>query len=157
MTRRRDFTTNRSNGYQWVIMETPFDSDALSDFSDSQGFAGVMNDAVYKEELKELNERLRDEYWRIVETHLTPRQQQVLKLLATGMTQIDVAKVLNVNQSSVTKSVHGNTDYGKKNGKKNKKSYGGANKRIKKLVDKDPKIQEILARIAEIKEELEGF
>jgi predicted transcriptional regulator len=157
MGRERDFSTNRSNGYQWVIMETPFDSDTLSDFSDSQGFAGVMNDVTYREELKDLNDQLKVEYWRIVEEHLTERQKQVLKLLATGKTQIDVAKILNVNQSSVTKSVHGNTDYGNKNGKKSKKSYGGANKRIKKLADKDPKIQQILARIAEIKEELEGY
>ena len=56
--------------------------------------------------------------------------------------------MLNVNQSSITKSLNGNVDY--KNGKK---IYGGAKKKINKIIQSDEKIMEILRRIADVREE----
>jgi predicted transcriptional regulator len=61
---------------------------------------------------------------------------------------MEIAKMLNVNQSSITKSLNGNVDY--KNGKR---IYGGAKKKLNKITEKDDKIKEILAKMAEIRSE----
>ena len=52
--------------------------------------------------------------------------------------------MLNVNQSSITKSLNGNVDY--KNGKK---IYGGARKKIRKIIENDDKIKDILQKMAD--------
>jgi hypothetical protein len=148
MSSSRDFKNNRSNAYQWVILESPAPPEQILEYSDSHGFCGLASSGEYQEQLYELQEQLKAELWRIIETELTERQKQVLKLLAEGKTQMDIAKMLSVNQSSVTKSVNGNTDY--RNGKK---TYGGAKKKIQKIAAKDPKVQEILKKIEDLQED----
>lgn len=148
MSSSRDFKNNRSNAYQWVILESPAPPEQILEYSDSHGFCGLASSGEYQEQLYELQEQLKAELWRIIETELTERQKQVLKLLAEGKTQMDIAKMLGVNQSSVTKSVNGNTDY--RNGKK---TYGGAKKKIQKIAAKDPKVQEILKKIEDLQED----
>lgn len=148
MSSTRDFKNNRSNAYQWIILESPAPPEQILEFSDSQSSCGLSNSSEAQEELYDLQEKLKIELWRIIDTELTERQKQVLKLLAEGKTQMDIAKLLNVNQSSVTKSVNGNTDY--RNGKK---TYGGAKKKIQKIASKDPIIQEILKKIEELQED----
>lgn len=136
--------TNRSNGYQHLFAEQLYSNDMMADFSEAQGL--VEN---YKPEdrelLLDLREDLRAEFWRLVWTELTPRQAQVIKLLTEGYTQIEIAKKLNVNQSSITKSVNGNCDY-----RKGKKVYGGAKKKLRRLAAKDSRIQEIFIKMSEI-------
>lgn len=145
-----DRSGNRSNKYQHVLLESPFSPDMITEFSDSQGLSGMLNASKYNEELLDLKERLLLAFWRIIDTQLTPRQRQVLRLYAQGFTQIEIAKQLNVNQSSITKSLSGNVDY--RNGKK---VYGGAKKKIRKIADNDPEIQEIFKRMQEIKSEMD--
>jgi len=101
-----------------------------------------------REELMDLKAALNTEFWRLVDTELTDRQKEVLHLYADGYTQIEIAKKLNVNQSSITKSINGNCDY--RNGRR---VYGGAKKRLRKLSEQDPKIREIFRKIAEIQAE----
>jgi DNA-binding CsgD family transcriptional regulator len=136
--------SNRSNGYQHLFAEQPYSNEMMAEFSEAQGL--VEN---YKPEdrelLLDLRDELRLEFWRLAKENLTERQFQVIELLAKGYTQIEIAKQLNVNQSSITKSVNGNCDY--RNGKK---IYGGAKKKLRRLADKDPQIQEIITQIAEI-------
>ncbi len=144
----RDFKKNRSDSYQWILLESPCSPEMLTEFSDAQGLHGVMNYAEYNEELYELKDKLRTAFWRIIDTQLTNRQRQVIRLYADGYTQIEIAKMLNVNQSSITKSINGNCDY--RNGKK---IYGGAKKKLRRIASKDPEIQEILSKIAEIQSE----
>lgn len=146
---KRDFATCRSNGYQWIIQEVPEAPDILTEYSDNKGLTGKLNNSTYCEELYELEDRLRVAQWRIIDSALTPRQRQVLKLYSDGYTQMDIAKMLKVNQSSITKSINGNCDY--RNGKK---IYGGAKKKLKRAAAKDPEIQEILKRMAEIAQEI---
>lgn len=154
----RDFSQCRSNGYQWVIQECPTSPENISDYSDSQGFSKSINDAEIREELYDINEKLNKAFWRLIETVLTPRQKEVIKLSAgkdprfpgIGKTQVEVAKILNVNQSSVTKSIHGNCDY--RNGRK---VYGGAQKKLQKAADRDPEIIELLKRKYQIIEEID--
>lgn len=144
-----DRTNNRSNSYQWVIVEQPTAPDMLAECSDAQNFSGFGD--KYNEEYLELKDELFAAYWRMVETQLTTRQKQVLKLSAQGLTQIEIAKILSVNQSSITKSLNGNCDY--RNGKK---VYGGCKKKLTRLANQDPEIQKIRARMNEIKDEA-GF
>jgi DNA-binding CsgD family transcriptional regulator len=136
--------SNRSNGYQHLFAEQSYSNEMMAEFSEAQGL--VEN---YKPEDREMLLDLRDtlnkEFWRLAKENLTERQFQVIELLAKGFTQIEIAKQLNVNQSSITKSVNGNCDY--RNGKK---IYGGAKKKLRRLSDQDSQIQEIIAQIAEI-------
>ena len=136
--------TNRSNGYQYIFAEQLYSHVMMADFAESQGLSDPIKPED-KEKLIDLDEALAKEFWRLVDTELTKRQAQVLHLLAQGYTQIEIAKQLNVNQSSITKSVNGNCDY--RNGKR---IYGGAKKRLRKLVAGDDIIQSIMAQIAEI-------
>lgn len=145
----RDFTKNRSDKYQHLLVEAPCSPDMLAEFSDFRGLSGQLNAALYDEEMYELQEILKSARWRLIKNKLTSRQCEVIEHLATGLTQIEVAKKLNVNQSSITKSLNGNCDY--RNGKK---VYGGAKKKLRRLEDLDPEIQEIFERMAELQDEL---
>lgn len=102
---------------------------------------------AYDEGLLELEDQLKVEFWRVVDTLLTPRQREVIRLYADGYTQMEIAKMLNVNQSSITKSLNGNVDY--KNGKK---IYGGARKKIRKIIENDEAIKDILEKMSELRE-----
>ncbi len=144
----RDFTKNRSDRYQHVLVEASCSPDMLAEFSDARGITGMINNTNYDEELFDLQDQLRKELWRIIRTKLTKRQCEVIELYAQGLTQIEIAKKLNVNQSSITKSINGNCDY--RNGKK---VYGGAKKKLRRLADQDPVIQSILFRINELQNE----
>lgn len=146
----RDFEKNRSDRYQHLLVESSCAPDILMEFSESRGITGYLNMLQYNEELSSLREELRQEMWRLMEEVLTKRQFQVIELLAQGHTQMEIAKMLGVNQSSITKSVNGNCDY--RNGKR---IYGGAKKKLRKAADEDPKIQEIIKKMEEIFEEVE--
>lgn len=135
---------NRSNGYQHLFAEQPYSNEMMAEFSEAQGLVENYNPED-REQLLDLREQLRVEFWRLAKDNLTKRQFQVIKLLAEGFTQTEIAKQLHVNQSSITKSVNGNCDY-----KNHKVVYGGARKKLRKLSDKDPKIQDIIIKIAEI-------
>lgn len=172
----------RSQSYQHLFNEISFSNEMLTAFAEENGLTAAIIEQ-HNEELLDLKEDLKVEFWRLVEENLTERQQEVLKLSAQGYTQTEIAKKLGVNQSSITKSINGNTDYKKKkvcgsckkgdenkckmkkeNGytcldKRNKKviSYGGGARKIRKLAEEDEKIQAIFKRIAEINAEMAGF
>lgn len=138
---------NRSDKYQWVLLETVCSNEMLESFSNDDSISARLNPFEYNEELIELEEQLKKEFWRVVDTLLTPRQREVIRLYADGYTQMEIAKMLNVNQSSITKSLNGNVDY--KNGKK---IYGGARKKIRKIIENDDKIKEILSNMRTCRE-----
>jgi DNA-binding CsgD family transcriptional regulator len=139
---------NRSDRYQWVLLETVCSNDMMESFSNDDSIYSRLNPYEYNESLIELEDQLKKEFWRVVDTLLTPRQREVIRLYADGYTQMEIAKMLNVNQSSITKSLNGNVDY--KNGKK---IYGGARKKIRKIIENDPKIKEILEKMREVRDE----
>lgn len=146
-----DRSGNRSNSYQWILLECPCSPDMLAEVADSDGVGSQLNPWKYNEELLDLQDDLKQEMWRLIDTRLTERQKEVIHLWAQGFTQTEIAKKLNVNQSSITKSINGNTDYS--GGKTGKKVYGGARKKLQKLAAQDEKIQSILKRIAELSDE----
>ena len=118
----------RSDHYQWLIVETVCSNEMMEAFSNEDSIYNRLNPFQYNEDLLELEDELKVEFWRIVDTLLTARQRQVIKLCSDGYTQMEIAEMLNVNQSSITKSLNGNVDY--KNGKV---TYGGTKKKIKKM------------------------
>jgi RNA polymerase sigma factor (sigma-70 family) len=140
---------NRSDKYQYVLLETACSNDMMSAFCNEDSIYNRLTGGfMYDERMLELEDRLKKEFWRVVDTLLTPRQREVIRLYADGYTQMEIAKMLNVNQSSITKSLNGNVDY--KNGKK---IYGGAKKKINKIIQSDEKITEILAAMSELRDE----
>lgn len=148
---------NRSNHYQHLFAESSYSNEMMESFPNELSLYNRLNPFEYSEELMDLEEELRIEFWRIVET-LTDRQKAVLTLRAEGKTQMEIAKMLNVNQSSITKSINGNVDYKQTNGKdsmsnKKAKSYGGSLKKLRRLLEQDPRVQEILAKIAQVRSE----
>jgi DNA-binding CsgD family transcriptional regulator len=145
----KNYKQNRSDRYQHLLVESSCSPDMLTEFSDSKGMAGVLNNDKYNEEMMDLKAQLMASYWRIIRTKLTPRQCEVIELYAQGMTQTEIAKKLNVNQSSITKSINGNCDY--RNGRR---IYGGAKKKLRKIAAQDEEIQSILQRMIEIQTEM---
>ncbi len=143
-----DKRKNRSDSYQWVLLETVCSNDMMESFCNEDSIYNRLNPYNYDEDLLSLEDELKVEFWRIVDTLLTPRQKEVIRLYADGYTQMEISKMLNVNQSSITKSLNGNVDY--KNGKK---IYGGARKKIRKIIENDEKIKEILGKMEEIRME----
>lgn len=139
---------NRSDRYQYILLETVCSNEMLESFCNEDSISARLNPFDYNENLIELEDQLKKEFWRVVDTLLTPRQREVIRLYADGYTQMEIAKMLNVNQSSITKSLNGNVDY--KNGKK---IYGGARKKIRKIIENDEKIKEILAEMQACKDE----
>ncbi len=140
-----DRSRTRSAGYQHVLLEIAFSNEMMEPFSNESSISSRLCPFAYDESVLELEDQLKDAFWRIVE-QLTPRQQEIIKLSNEGLTQMEIAKKLKVNQSSITKSLHGNVDY-----KKGRKSYGGAVKKIKEIAKNDMEVLEILNKISELR------
>ena len=140
--------TNRSTAYQYLFLETAYSNDMMESFCNEDSIQGRLNPYHYDEELLNLEDELKVEFWRVVESCLTDRQRDVIKLYVDGYTQMEIAKILNVNQSSITKNLNGNTSYTNQ-----KTSYGGSKKKIKKIIENDEKIKSILARMNARREE----
>lgn len=139
---------NRSAKYQFMFCENLCSHEMLNDFANSEGL--MANNSSYNDELYLLKDKLKVELWKLIDTELTPRQREVIRLYAKGYTQTEIARLLGINQSSITKSIHGNVDY-----RSGKRVYGGAKKKLRKLAEKDEAIQSIIKRISEIESEFE--
>jgi DNA-binding CsgD family transcriptional regulator len=108
----------------------------------------MLNPYEYSEDLFNLQDQLKKEFWELAQKILTARQWEVLNLVCEGHTQTEIAKMLGVNQSSIVKTIQGNCDY-----VHGAKRYGGLIKKMKTAIAKDPKFQEIFTQIQELKEE----
>jgi len=139
---------NRSDQYQYLLLEIVYSNDMMESFHNDDSISARLNPFEYNEDLLDLEDQLKKEFWIIVETLLTERQKEVIRLYADGYTQMEIAKKLNVNQSSVTKSINGNVDY--KNGKR---VYGGSRKKLQKIIQNNEVIKNILDQMAEIRNE----
>jgi predicted DNA-binding protein YlxM (UPF0122 family) len=150
----RDFKKikNRSDHYQAVLLEISYPHELLDIFSDTDSIYKKLNPFSYNDGIAELQEALNKELWRIIEDNLTERQRQVVKLYASGKTQIEIAKQLGVNQSSITKCLNGNVDYKNKDLKGKPITYGGVRLKLQKIVKDDVKVNEILQQIADLRD-----
>jgi predicted DNA-binding protein YlxM (UPF0122 family) len=139
---------NRSDKYQYVLLETVCSHEMLDSFSNEESIYFRLNPFDYNDRLMDLKERLKERLWELINEQLTPRQAEVIRLyIKEELTQMEIAKKLRVNQSSITKSLNGNVDY--KNGKK---SYGGALRKIGKIAEADEEVNELLAKIREMQD-----
>jgi DNA-binding CsgD family transcriptional regulator len=139
----------RSDQYQQLFAEIACANEMMEAFPNSDSICERLCPFAYDETVLELEDRLKVEFWRIVEASLTDRQKQVIKLYADGYTQMEIAKKLGINQSSITKAIHGNCQYLPGEGKR---TYGGCEKKLKKIVEKDEVIQDILRQLLELRE-----
>jgi len=146
-----DRSKNRSDRYQSLFAELPYSAEMMAEFAEQEGIIS-RNDPELRERYLEAKDRLRIAFWRLVDEQLTERQREVMKLYCECFTQIEIARKLNVNQSSVTKSINGNCDY--RNGKR---IYGGAKKKLRRLAEKDEEIKGILKELMEINAEYDSY
>ena len=137
---------NKSDSYQWKIVEIPIDPTILNDFQLAEGLGAQLNLSSYSERFYELRQELMVEVLRIIQTNLTERQAEVVTLRLEGKTQIQIAEQLSIHQTTVHKLLMGNIDYA--NGKKR---YGGAIKKLTKICFKDEKILSILTEMEELR------
>lgn len=137
---------SKSSNSQYLYREVSVDPVILSTvFLGNARF--LDNEVELMEEFKELQDDLFDKIMGIINTKLTERQREVMiKTFLEGRTQMEVADLLGVCQTTIHKILMGNIDYFN-----NKRRYGGAVKKIKKFCDEDTEIQVILTRMDEIR------
>lgn len=139
----------KSDPIQYQYREILVDPTIMSNFS----FSGLVYEHIDLHKADELMGLMEDLLVRvkdIIDTKLTDRQTEVVKkIYFEQKTQMEVADSLGLCQTTIHKILKGNIDY--QNGKKR---YGGALKKLKRLCDKDPEIQNILKKIQEIRAEL---
>lgn len=138
---------HRSDKYQVVFHEVPLDLKVMESFDNSQSLNALLNPYDYDEEEWEIKDQLRIEFWKLAEAICTKHQFTVLTLICQGYTQQEVAAQLGVNQSSITKSLHGNVDY------EHKAVYGGIMKKLKKAVHESPIFQDLFTKLSELEDE----
>lgn len=137
---------NRSDSYQHKIVEISVDPMLLNEFPLAESLGSQLNLSKYSERFDELREELLQQVVGIINSGLTQRQAQVVTLRLEGKTQIQIAEELGIHQTTVHKTLMGNIDY-----TNNKKCYGGAIKKLKKLCAKKEEIQEILEEMESLR------
>jgi DNA-directed RNA polymerase specialized sigma24 family protein len=139
---------NKSDSYQYRIIEIAIDPFILSDFPSEDGLGAQANSSGYSEELADLRQQLIKEVRRLIKNVLTLRQAQVMALRLQGKTQVEIGHKLGIHQTTVHKTISGNIDYN--NGGA---CYGGAIKKLRKMCFKDERVLSLLKRIEEVRAE----
>ena len=152
MARFEDNRPVRSDKYQYKIREISVDHENMGWATNAHHLYHDLNPYEYNERVLELEQQLRDEMWKIAQTALTENQTKILKLRMDGYTQMEISKMLDCNQSSITKCLMGNSIYSKVNGKK-VNTHGGVVKKLRKLCLKNEKIVKILKEINDLQQE----
>ncbi len=134
----------KSDSVQYKFREILVDPNILASLS-SLSTEGELSPED-KDELIELRERLMSKVIEIINTKLTSRQSEVIKMIYFEQkTQMEAAYLLNLCQTTVHKILFGNLDYSHGG-----KRYGGAIRKIRKLTSADEEICEIFRRMDEI-------
>jgi DNA-directed RNA polymerase specialized sigma24 family protein len=137
---------NRSDACQHLFHEISFSQDMLSTFRNDDSILSRLCPHQYDERLLDLDDQLRQEFWRVVGEALSDKQKKIIELIGKeGYTQQETAKVMGCNQSSIAKALHGNNS--------GDSVYGGIYKKLRDAVFADEKILAILQEMPEIKEE----
>lgn len=149
MSSRHNDIPNRSDKYQDKFAEISCSHELLDIFQEHDSIYKRLNPHHYNEEVAELEEELREELWRLMRDNLTPRQLEIVTLCASGKTQQEVAKILHVNQSVISKQISYGADF--KNDGEN--SMYSITYKLRELADTDYEINLILLKIATAREE----
>ena len=135
----------RSQKYQYLIVESVCTPDHWTMIEEHNGVYDDTTPPEVKEHLLDLNEKLHDLFKGLF-VNLTPRQQSVLNLISPDLTQWDIAKKLDCDQSSIFKCLKGNANYNDPSRKK----FGGVGKKLKLLLIQSTEIRSICKEIYEI-------
>jgi len=128
-----------SNNY----VEISIDPNLLNNFSNEDSMGAYLSSHSCSEEFQKLRNELLREVLYIVENCLTDKQREVMKMTyLEGKTQNEISNELGKHQTTIHKILQGNIDYNNQ-----KKRYGGALKKIRKLCARNEKIQEILKKM----------
>ena len=127
-------------------IEISIDPSLLNNFANEDGMETFLKTQERSEEFLALKNELIAEIMLIIKTSLTEKQKEVVLLTyVDGKTQNEISEELGKHQTTVHKLLRGNIDY-----KNNKKRYGGALKKIKKICRDHDKVQDILSRMREV-------
>lgn len=128
------------------FIEFSIDPIMLNNYSNDDSFYSFIDSISSTDEFKKLKNDLLKEVMHIINTELTKKQKEIVKMTyIEGKTQNEIAGLVGRDQTSIHKCLSGNVDY-----TNNRKRYGGALKKIKKICSKNKKIQEILNKIREL-------
>lgn len=131
---------SRSNAYQQIFRELQLDTEVFARLFENED--GDKRKVTWSQEFNTLNDQLASRICDLMSSGLTVKQREVVKLTLDGYTQMEIAKMLGRNQSSVVKSLQGNVDYGK-DSKFKGKHYGGTFKKMIAKIKEDQIIKDI--------------
>ncbi len=97
---KRERRPVRSDSYQWMLLEVSCSDEVLTSFTNEQSLAHRLNPYQYDERIDELEDELKKLFWSVADSVMTPRQKTILHMRADGYTQMEIADILGVNQSS---------------------------------------------------------
>lgn len=134
--------TPRSTAYQHKILELHVDQKFFDLRNNDEGLYDSRSD----ENKTNLKEELRLEIRRLIGSYCTPTQKKVYELICDGYNQTETGKIMNMQQTSVTKCLHGNVNY------KNNTKYGGIIKKMRKLIEgpEGEKIRRLLLELDDL-------
>ena len=127
------------------FVEISIDPVLLNNFSTEEGLSAYFNSFSTSEEFQKLKNELLAEVLCIIDNYLTDKQREVMHMTyIDGKTQNEISNELGKHQTTIHKILQGNIDYNN-----DKKRYGGALKKIRKLCRKSEKVKDILVRMRE--------
>ena len=134
------------------FIEISIDPNLLNNFSNEDGIGAYLSSFGATEEFQKLKIELLQEVMSIINHCLTEKQKEVIRMTyLEGKTQNEISIELGKHQTTIHKILQGNIDYNNQ-----KKRYGGALKKIRKLCANNIRVQEILARMREQHKEIAG-
>jgi hypothetical protein len=144
-----DDTRGRVNSYQWKFHEStysPLEWDTIESLQFLTSIHTLRSDYEY---LLDMDDQLHTAF-HFLFTHpiLTKHQQRVLFLLSQSLSQVEMAKLFNCNQTSIHKALYGNLTYQIINGQKTSFLYGGIKTKLIKLVKQSFEIKSIMKEMS---------
>jgi len=139
---------NKSDSYQYRIVEIAIDPFVMSDFASEDGFGAQANLSKHSDEMADLRQQLAKEVKRLIKTCLTTRQAQVMVLRLQGRTQMEIGQRLGISQPTVHNTINGSISYENEEAR-----YGGAIKKLRKACFGDERVLEILKQMTAIRVE----
>lgn len=135
------------------FVEISIDPVLLNNFSTEEGIGAYFNSCATSEDFQQLRNELLKEVMYIIDNNLTDKQREVMYMTyMEGKTQNEISNELGKHQTTIHKILQGNIDYNNQ-----KKRYGGALKKIRKLCQKNEKVQNILIKMREKHQELNNL
>ncbi|KKN37882.1 hypothetical protein LCGC14_0758910 [marine sediment metagenome] len=143
----KNFTCSSSGDPDIInnYVEISIDPSLLNNFANEDSMESFLNSHACSEEFQVLKNELLYEVMDIIENCLTDKQREVMKMTyLEGKTQNEISTELGKHQTTIHKILQGNIDYNNQ-----KKRYGGALKKIRKLCATNENIQNILIKMKE--------